>query len=678
MKKSFYTILLAIHILSLQNAIGQWVKLTKPSNTNYTTIGFTDELNGWIGSNEDNTLHKFTNDGGKTWYDVNMDETYRLPNLVYFANKNLGFLGSKYEGSISETWDGGKTWRLFGTAKNNPQRIAFTSIKKIDDYYMATSYSQKQFEAWKTVIYVIDSNFNIKKTIQLKYDAGDIFFLDSLIGYANNPEIKKTIDGGKSWNAMGMELNTYIRSFHFTDVDHGVGVGPDATIIHTHDGGLSWKIISSKAAGLAYNKVKFVTPTRGYICGQQGTILKTVDGGLNWKPMKSGTFEYLSDISFVDSTLGFCIGNNGTVLKLIEDLTVPQVTKINVPSGKLCAGGNYAIGYLTNKKFSKTNAFTAYLSDGQGDFTNAVAVGKVANDTSGTINITIPANTPRNLGYRIRIESDSPIGTSAANDGFIEIQPSQILGLNVTLDKYEICEGDKVTLSSFVVAGGSKPQVSWYNNKILVGTGLKFTFAPKDKDKIFASAKSSLACTTPDSVVFAYPVQCTKEPLPEVVIPEALYVRIKTPSTPLITIQGNTLSSSISNGNQWYKDAEAIPSATAQTFIATERGMYKVAVNDGVCPPQFSETVNVLVTGNEKASELSTALIIYPNPANGILQINTSLQIAKLVVYQSNGTKVMEIKATENLDVSALPEGLYLLEAWDIEGRRVLKKFEKR
>lgn len=74
----------------------------------------------------------------------------------------------------------------------------------------------------------------------------------------------------------------------------------------------------------------------------------------------------------------------------------------------------------------------------------------------------------------------------------------------------------------------------------------------------------------------------------------------------------------------------------------------------------------------------SSTLTLYPNPTNALLQITTSLQIAKLVVYQSNGTKVLESKAIENLDVSVLPEGLYLLEAWDMEGRRVLKKFEKR
>ncbi len=397
MKKSFYTILLAIQIFSLKNAMGQWVKLTKPSDINYTAVGFADELNGWIGSNENNTSHQFTNDGGKTWKDVNMDETYRQPNLVYFANRNLGFLGSKLEGSISETWDGGKTWKLFGTAKNNPQRVTFYTIKKIEDYFMAVGYYQVPFGNPQTLIYTIDSNFNTLKKIKLSNDVGEIFFIDSLVAYTQYySEIKKTVDGGKSWNALGLGVNTNILSIYFTDEYHGVAVGINATILHTQDGGLSWKIVSSKTGGLAYHKVKFVTPTRGYICGQQGTILKTVDGGLNWNPMKSGTFEYLSDISFVDSTLGFCIGNNGTVLKLIEDLTVPQVTKINVPSGKLCAGGSYSINYMVNKKFSKTNTFTAYLSDGQGDFTNAVAVGKSANDTSGTINITIPANTARN------------------------------------------------------------------------------------------------------------------------------------------------------------------------------------------------------------------------------------------------------------------------------------------
>ena len=85
---------------------------------------------------------------------------------------------------------------------------------------------------------------------------------------------------------------------------------------------------------------------------------------------------------------------------------------------------------------------------------------------------------------------------------------------------------------------------------------------------------------------------------------------------------------------------------------------------------------DLLSIESENAS--SAALTVYPNPTNITLGIKTSLNIAKLIVYQSNGTKALESKATDNLDVSMLPEGLYLLEVWDMEGRRVVKKFEKR
>ena len=87
---------------------------------------------------------------------------------------------------------------------------------------------------------------------------------------------------------------------------------------------------------------------------------------------------------------------------------------------------------------------------------------------------------------------------------------------------------------------------------------------------------------------------------------------------------------------------------------------------------------NFYPSGVVNEQSIENALTLYPNPANTTLGINTSLQIAKLLVYQSNGTKVLESKVTEKLDVSALPEGLYLLEVWDMEGRRVVKKFEKR
>ena len=84
------------------------------------------------------------------------------------------------------------------------------------------------------------------------------------------------------------------------------------------------------------------------------------------------------------------------------------------------------------------------------------------------------------------------------------------------------------------------------------------------------------------------------------------------------------------------------------------------------------------ILGTADNQEASKVVTLYPNPVQNILNIKSEFMFNTLSVYDNQGTKVLESKATVNLDVSALPEGLYLLEAWDLEGRRVLKKFEKR
>lgn len=56
------------------------------------------------------------------------------------------------------------------------------------------------------------------------------------------------------------------------------------------------------------------------------------------------------------------------------------------------------------------NVFTAELSDANGSFAAPVAIGTANGSTSGTINASIPSNTPTGAGYRIRVvSSDFPL-----------------------------------------------------------------------------------------------------------------------------------------------------------------------------------------------------------------------------------------------------------------------------
>lgn len=73
----------------------------------------------------------------------------------------------------------------------------------------------------------------------------------------------------------------------------------------------------------------------------------------------------------------------------------------------LCVGTPVAIHY-TSSTFNSGNTFTAQLSDATGSFASPVAIGSVSATGSGSINATIPANTPAGNGYRIRVVASDP------------------------------------------------------------------------------------------------------------------------------------------------------------------------------------------------------------------------------------------------------------------------------
>lgn len=122
--------------------------------------------------------------------------------------------------------------------------------------------------------------------------------------------------------------------------------------------------------------------------------------------------------------------------------------------------------------------------------------------------------------------------------------------------------------------------------------------------------------------------------------------------------------------------------------IGFGKGLFKSPINSSKYKRQFRqscfydgvvETQNCeSLTGVEDINNSLIGFTLYPNPTNATLTIKGDMRISKLVVYQSNGLKVLESTVTENLDVSSLPQGLYLLEIIDDRGNRQVRKFEKR
>lgn len=144
----------------------------------------------------------------------------------------------------------------------------------------------------------------------------------------------------------------------------------------------------------------------------------------------------LTDAAGYNSTININSENNvtlftteaGTIIKGIAFAPkVPSVNTISVSSingDPFCVdasnGAAGSVGFTATGTYSNST-FTVKLSNAASDFTSPVNIGSSnisGTDPTGTINITIPANTPSGTGYRVRIDAASPSVTGTPSSVF--------------------------------------------------------------------------------------------------------------------------------------------------------------------------------------------------------------------------------------------------------------------
>ena len=101
--------------------------------------------------------------------------------------------------------------------------------------------------------------------------------------------------------------------------------------------------------------------------------------------------------------------------------------------------------------------------------------------------------------------------------------------------------------------------------------------------------------------------------------PFSIAVELLTPETPVITIEGFLLTSSATEGNQWYLNGTIIEGATSQTYEVTENGDYTCVVKLNDCSSEVSNTISVLNVGADPS--LSFSMDVYPVPNQGMFTV---------------------------------------------------------
>ncbi|WP_316753535.1 gliding motility-associated C-terminal domain-containing protein, partial [Pedobacter gandavensis] len=210
------------------------------------------------------------------------------------------------------------------------------------------------------------------------------------------------------------------------------------------------------------------------------------------------------------------------------------------------------------------------------------------------------------------------------------------------------CEGGNTILTSSEISGNQ-----WYKNNVLIPGETANTYTattPGDYSVQFTNHKGCVS-------LISLPTTVT-----EVQYPELPHI---SPSNETTFCEGGVviLTSSALTGNQWYKNGNLIPNATAQSYSVNEIGIYTVKVtNTAGCSSAISATTKVTVSPVPKGHDdilpaltCNQSSFIYPLQAN----INNTIKGGNSVPSSFSWTVNSPVTGAQNGSGNTINANLY-------------------
>lgn len=147
--------------------------------------------------------------------------------------------------------------------------------------------------------------------------------------------------------------------------------------------------------------------------------------------------------------------------------------------------------------------------------------------------------------------------------------------------------------------------------------------------------------------------------------------------------EGNTLTSTYQEGNQWFKDGELIPGATEKDYQPEESGIYKVEVSIESCKTSSERAYTV----TEIESDLMDSFVqSYPNPVSSMLTIryrNESVDSPRILDVNGRNVGGFILKqdgdfTVGTFDFRGFADGVYLLQIANDKGKIFNKRIFKK
>jgi photosystem II stability/assembly factor-like uncharacterized protein/LmbE family N-acetylglucosaminyl deacetylase len=279
-----------------------WQRQDSPTIARLESVWFTDSQTGWAvgGSHQPYTHHGIgvvlrTVDAGATWQAVTGTNLPALKRVKFFGPRQgiaLGESSALYPGGVFVTPDGGKTWSTLilqlGEQGPAPAELsssnhwvagdflniqgglvasssgAIGNVSALDLQISGQSVSAQRCpqalritrdgQAWlcgerSLLLCSQDGGTTwtnspyFPQSAASHFDFAALATLGSHVWVAGNPGtvVFHSADAGKTWEQQRTDCPTPLRSLCFIDENRGWAVGSLGTILHTRDGGRSWR-----------------------------------------------------------------------------------------------------------------------------------------------------------------------------------------------------------------------------------------------------------------------------------------------------------------------------------------------------------------------------------------------------------------------------------------------------
>lgn len=624
-----------------------WTASPSPVGHEITFIEYAD-LNMLIASSDGGVIFRST-DNGATWsganyVSVNASGFYG----VCFSNSTNGFMVG-HRGSILKTTDAGVTWNQYAATY-----IDMSSLDFINDSvgFAATWYNI--FKKTNSITGWTKLN-NITTPGNFKYL--HFFSADTGIVIAQSPvKVYKTYNGGANWQEIPLNILFIDEIFDVFTIGQIIYMSTNGPfgkkVLRSLDAGESWttQYTASAQGDPFFTDLFFTSPKTGY--GTYGYyVYKTTDSAKTWNQLSMLVFQILRSVWFTNPATGYAIGDQSYIVKTSD--SGQTWTQLHIdPTNNNIPGNMQEVRFFDSKIGFVTSDNKLYRTRNGGN--TWTLHGSPLYDITG-----------------IEI-SDSTLYLYGIYGSIIKRSIKTFEIDSLRFDSLTSC-GTK--LSATLSATYSKVDSIWFQYGIS-GFNNTVNATPFTVNDTILKVSTILSGLTPNTNYMAR-VKIFFQGNYYFSNSITFLTSSTSISTPTITLNGGTLYSSSSAGNQWYLGGVPIAGAIQPTYTPTQSGSYTVITTINGCPGNPSLPYSYLVTGINNPV-LVANIKIFPNPATNTLIVqNNELKNLEIKIFNITGVQLSRRTTfqKENVfELSLLPSGPYIISIKEV---RTLKSMQR-